>query len=301
LPPVVASSADTPLPVRFSSADGEPGSGLPPLTILEGLSDSDSGVGSAVGAMRGPGNARDGAIGNEVGAATPLTGAGASRREPRPERERGPTAGSDLSARLAATTRFPPSAEREVAHPAPAVPLPADSGPAAASDLHAGRSHAHPAPAVPGEIARMAASLHREAGATEVRLRLDPPSLGEVRVRITSTSQGVQIRIVTHCSEACSALADGQPQLKTELERHGLTLQSFSTSVDTSAAGSGDGATRRENGHPERSDESREARDADRVRGRAVVPRSSLERAELSVEVGRSHRRPARSGLDARA
>jgi hypothetical protein len=83
---------------------------------------------------------------------------------------------------------------------------------------------------LPARIVRLAGEL-REAGPSEVRLRLDPSSMGEVRIRIESTRHGIEVRIVAQSQEACVLLNDGQPWLREELARHGVSLQSFSTSV----------------------------------------------------------------------
>jgi len=93
---------------------------------------------------------------------------------------------------------------------------------------------------LPAQIARVAAELG-EGRSAGMRLRLDPPSLGEVRVQIEATGRGIDVRIVARSGEACALLSDRQSQLRDELWRSGLTLHSFSASVD-SEAGSGAGA-----------------------------------------------------------
>src|SRR5207253_2458974 len=50
-----------------------------------------------------------------------------------------------------------------------------------------------------------------------------------------SSGQGIEVRIVAQSQEACALLAHGQQQLREELERTGLALQSFSTSVSADA------------------------------------------------------------------
>jgi hypothetical protein len=99
-----------------------------------------------------------------------------------------------------------------------------------ASGTASGRTPAVPLPHVSARVAQIAASLN-EPGSRSVRLRLDPPSLGEVRVHVESSAHGVTVRIVAQSHEACALLSDQQSELSRELWRHGLTLQSFSASL----------------------------------------------------------------------
>jgi flagellar hook-length control protein FliK len=100
-------------------------------------------------------------------------------------------------------------------------------------------------PNMPARLAQLAAGLP-DRGSVGVRLRLDPPSLGEIRVHIESTTQGIQVRIVAQSPEACALLADGQSKLSKELWRQGLSLDSFAASVGRE--GTDNGTTRqREN------------------------------------------------------
>jgi flagellar hook-length control protein FliK len=92
---------------------------------------------------------------------------------------------------------------------------------------------------LPARVAQLARTL-TEARPAEIRLRLDPPELGVVHVRIESTKEGVLIQIVAQIREACDLLSDGQSQLRQELGRHGLPLHSFSTSVGAEGGGAAD-------------------------------------------------------------
>ena len=83
---------------------------------------------------------------------------------------------------------------------------------------------------LPAQIARVAAELG-EGRTAGMRLRLDPPSLGEVRVQIEATGRGIEVRIVAQTGQACALLSDRQSQLRDELWRSGITLHSFSASV----------------------------------------------------------------------
>jgi hypothetical protein len=112
-----------------------------------------------------------------------------------------------------------------------------DAPPAAAATATSSGRATFISPAqVPARVAQLAAALG-EPGARSVRLRLDPPSLGEIRVHIESSSQGITVRIVAQSHEACALLSDHHSELGRELGRQGLTLHSFSTSL----AGQGSG------------------------------------------------------------
>jgi flagellar hook-length control protein FliK len=95
-----------------------------------------------------------------------------------------------------------------------------------------------PPAAAPELLGRLAARLGKEEHVA-VRLRLDPPSLGEVHVQIEAGKDGVHVRIVAQSQEACALLADGELRLKAELQRQDLTLESFSTTVGEGAVGDG--------------------------------------------------------------
>jgi hypothetical protein len=89
---------------------------------------------------------------------------------------------------------------------------------------------------LPARVAQIAAGLG-ESGSRVVRLRLDPPALGEIRVHVESSSQGIAVRIVAQSHEACALLSDHQAELGRELSRQGLALQSFSASLAGDAGG----------------------------------------------------------------
>jgi hypothetical protein len=113
-------------------------------------------------------------------------------------------------------------------------------GPVAPTPERAGAGAPTPgvgaAPAVrlaemPAMVARTAAST-RMGDEVEVRLRLDPPSLGQVRLRLTATVDGVRVQMVTQSREAAALLAESQPRLREEFSRQGLSLHSFSATLD---------------------------------------------------------------------
>jgi hypothetical protein len=158
-----------------------------------------------------------------------------------------------------------------VSHSAAHAPLTAPSRPPVISLVH-----------VLVRIAQIATALGAP-GTRAVRLRLDPPALGEIQVHVESSSQGITVRIVTQSHEARALLSDHQAELGRELWRHGLALQSFSASV----AGDADGEAP---AHRERSPSSHRA--PARV---AVDPALPIDVASSAHGVTRV------AGLDARA
>lgn len=96
---------------------------------------------------------------------------------------------------------------------------------------------------LPVQIAHLSGRLG-DRGSGSMRLRLDPPHLGEIHLQVEASAEGITVRIVAQSGDACALLADQRNHLKEELGRSGLTLHSFTTSV--SADGSG-GAHQRDN------------------------------------------------------
>ena len=188
------SHADTP-----GSLPGDPhvGPGSSPPTNL-----GESGIAtphSTRAAAPAPSDANGaGMPGSTPAIATRLTGSeaasGMARREPRG----GP------SDRAGAAVSDPADAAQPWAGPAGASPQ-ADARPAAAATAASSGRATFISPAqVPARVAQLAAALG-EPGARSVRLRLDPPSLGEIRVHIESSSQGITVRIVAQSHEACAS------------------------------------------------------------------------------------------------
>jgi hypothetical protein len=83
---------------------------------------------------------------------------------------------------------------------------------------------------LPAKITRMAIAL-RPGESSQMRLRLDPPSLGTMHVQIDSTDRGVSVRIVSQSHEASRLLQESHSHLRDELSKWGLSLDSFSSSV----------------------------------------------------------------------
>jgi hypothetical protein len=89
---------------------------------------------------------------------------------------------------------------------------------------------------VPQQVARLSASMVRELsgdGVKEIRVRLDPPSLGEIRLHVEMDGGEVRIQVVAASPETASLLSDGQSNLRDELARQGLALGSFSTGTES--------------------------------------------------------------------
>lgn len=82
---------------------------------------------------------------------------------------------------------------------------------------------------IPVTMARMASGM-KPGESSNIRMRIDPPSLGTVHVSIDASDRGVSIRVVTQTQEASSLLQQSQHQLRDELSRWGLDLNHFSTS-----------------------------------------------------------------------
>ncbi len=176
-----------------------------------------------------------------------------------------PVVASDRAARTAeepAGTRVPafspdapapqaPETRGEAARVAGAAEAPvtvaeAGSRPSPASAPRGQERRPSVAPAEMAErIARLAAEA-RPRERREITLRLDPPALGEVRVRVEAAGQEIRVHIVTETREASFVLAEGRGQLREELQRQGLSLHSFSAS---SSAEPGTGSGTGQGGH----------------------------------------------------
>jgi hypothetical protein len=89
---------------------------------------------------------------------------------------------------------------------------------------------------VPQQVARLSAAMVRELsgdGVKEIRVRLDPPSLGEIRLHVEMDGGEVRIQVVAASPETASMLNDGQSNLRDELARQGLALGDFSAGTES--------------------------------------------------------------------
>ncbi len=176
-----------------------------------------------------------------------------------------------IPARAAAPPEQPPLQPRAPDAPAeirdPGTILPDREAPGAAADAREGfrpREHQGPvggpgqgsvseargprAPAAPPQEARPApgdgehqGNLHGIArsvrlawdrGRGEVRVRLDPPSLGRVQVTLSRDTDGVVARLKVETPEALKLLTAGTPALRHALESRGLEVSHVSVALE---------------------------------------------------------------------
>ena len=78
-------------------------------------------------------------------------------------------------------------------------------------------------------VERVAVSVR--GGQSEARIALKPDHLGSLRVQITTENNIVSIRIMTEFSMARDLLEHHLPQLKMELQQHGLEVEKFDVSL----------------------------------------------------------------------
>jgi flagellar hook-length control protein FliK len=79
------------------------------------------------------------------------------------------------------------------------------------------------------------AVLHLKHGQSEVRLDLKPDFLGHIRMQIITESQQVTVRILTEYPLVKELIENNLPQLKSELQNHGLEIDELEVSVDHDA------------------------------------------------------------------
>nr|WP_309694506.1 flagellar hook-length control protein FliK [Armatimonas sp.] len=90
-------------------------------------------------------------------------------------------------------------------------------------------------PELPQQLVPIVRRLN-EIGNQELRVRLDPPHLGELSVVLESGQDGISIRIVAQTRETLLLLQDQRGALQEELSRQNLSIASFTASLagDTS-------------------------------------------------------------------
>ncbi len=90
-------------------------------------------------------------------------------------------------------------------------------------------------PELPQQLVPIVRRLN-EIGNQELRVRLDPPHLGELSVVLESGQDGISIRIVAQTRETLLLLQDQRGALQEELTRQNLSIASFTASLagDTS-------------------------------------------------------------------
>lgn len=118
------------------------------------------------------------------------------------------------------------------------------------------------------------ADVRAKDGGHEFHLRLDPPELGEVRVRVHSSADGVRAEL-TVASDAVRAMIESQiPDLRQRLQDGGVTVSQFDVTTNTPG---GDSSAR----NPYREPPPREARPDP-----AAVPASPARTRDPTAPVG---------------
>ncbi|MFQ5828972.1 MAG: flagellar hook-length control protein FliK [Candidatus Methylomirabilia bacterium] len=131
-------------------------------------------------------------------------------------------------------------------------------------------------PAVVDQLVRTATIL-RQDGRTEMHVRLEPPTLGWVRVSVRASGGSLALSINAERSETQALLSQAIPDLQQALASHGLDVASLIVRLDLALA--------RDRGTPERTtDRSQrgESRERTRSRSRTSAP-DPLSRVDLIV------------------
>lgn len=79
------------------------------------------------------------------------------------------------------------------------------------------------------------------AGGREIRVALEPPELGEVRIVVRDGDEGVSVRIAVASPLAREALEAGIPQIERALAESGIEVGGFEVWVEGGSAETGDG------------------------------------------------------------
>lgn len=244
---------------------------------LAGTPATGSGLAQAGGAGAGAGSGPDGAaaasLPGDPSAAGPgpAAGSGPATHEAllasRPGLDRLPAgmaaAGTDPAGSAGLSTGASAGASGGASGGAPgaAIDGPGDAGAAAGAGLDAGAGQSRPdasARLSPGHLPHFAASLVRrfESGARSLQLRLDPPELGKVEVRLTvQPDRSVEAVVSTDRPETLAELQRSARDLAAALADAGLDLAdgglSFSLDTGTSGGGAGNGQSARPFARPD--------------------------------------------------
>jgi len=135
---------------------------------------------------------------------------------------------------------------------------------------------AEPAATPLDQIVRTA-HLLRQEGRTEMRLRLEPPALGWVRVSVTASGETLALHIDAERADTQALLTQALPDLQRALVSRGLEVASLTVRMDFETA--------KPRGGPDRpSERARRADARERPGTRAGVPASSpLPRVDLTI------------------
>jgi flagellar hook-length control protein FliK len=118
-----------------------------------------------------------------------------------------------------------------------------------------------PPPTPVDQIVRTARILRQEGG-TELRMRLEPPTLGWVRVSVRATEDALSLAIDAERPETRSLLIQTLPDLRQALAIRGLDVASVAIRVDPELTGA-----RSDQARP--SERSRRTEPHERVRARS--------------------------------
>lgn len=130
-----------------------------------------------------------------------------------------------LDRRVEASLRPASGLETPVSRPSPPVTPPSPSV---------------PAPPNPSEILAQVGERVRlvlQEGRSEIKMQLEPPDLGSVRVHITTEHGNVTVRMVTEVPAVRDVLENGLTQLRAGLEGNGLDVDGFEVTVSDGNAG----------------------------------------------------------------
>ena len=123
---------------------------------------------------------------------------------------------------------------------APMAAATAASGPAPAQASAPATPTLPAAPIALRELPQQLIPLVRRVnaeGRQELRIRLDPPHLGELNLVVESGQDGIAVRVVTQSRETLLLLQDQRSALQDELSRQNLTITSFSASLTGDTGG----------------------------------------------------------------
>jgi hypothetical protein len=96
-----------------------------------------------------------------------------------------------------------------------------------------------PVAALLGDAIVSQARVIERAGRHEFQLRLDPPELGEVKVRVLAMGDKIEARLVVS-DDAVRRLIESQlPELRQRLEQAGVSVPKFDVTTDGGRANTG--------------------------------------------------------------
>jgi hypothetical protein len=222
-----------PLPARPSASGGAPAEALPmppaaPVAASPFVPPAESAKPKAAAG---------------TGADTPSDVPRADVPEPEPQDRQPSTQSLATPPSLAGDMRLATSAPSATppATPATIVPLEASAGPgwrleADAPGAVTSRSDAPPPAAGPQPVAQQIAAAVARASDGQVEIRLDPPELGRVQIRMETTDDGVRVVVLAERPETQDLLRRNADQLTRDLGAAGFERVSLDFSAGGQAA-----------------------------------------------------------------